>query len=273
MANDEVAKKKASALTKAAPAAAAALAWPTGGYNSFIPYLLVHVLAVYMLFIDVSSLCTVHASMLRYRYELHTVIAMFTAYSWIRLVKKVLIFPTIQKPYFRHFSTHGFVATLKPEKFTGTHFKRWQTRTTLWLTAMNMFLVGGVSPTVTIAPEQENAFREATTIFVGAVLTMIGDKLVDAYLHMRVAKNLWDALEAKFGATDAGSELYAMEKFHDYKRLITILYWTRPMRYNASLRSWSSRSVSYRTSLSRVALLQTPSWMEELCYFSQALET
>ena len=52
---------------------------------------------------------------------------------------------------------------------------------------------------------------------MGAVLTVIGDKLVDTYLHMRVAKNLWDALEAKFGATDAGSELYAMEQFHDYK--------------------------------------------------------
>ena len=87
----------------------------------------------------------------------------------------------------------------------------------MWLTAMNVFWVGGVSPTVTIAPEQENTFREASTIFVGVVLTVIGDKLVDAYLHMCVAKNLWYALEAKFGATDAGSELYAMEQFHDYK--------------------------------------------------------
>jgi hypothetical protein len=32
---------------------------------------------------------------------------------------------------------------------------------------------------------------------------------------MRTAKNLWDALEAKFDATDVGSELYAMEQFHD----------------------------------------------------------
>jgi hypothetical protein len=82
---------------------------------------------------------------------------------------------------------------------------------------MNVFCVGVVDLTGTIAPEQEKVFREATTVFVGAILTEIGDKLVDAYLHMRVAKNLWDALEAKFGATDAGSELYAMEQFHDYK--------------------------------------------------------
>ena len=41
--------------------------------------------------------------------------------------------------------------------------------------------------------------------------------MVDTYIHMGVAKNLWDALEVKFGATDAGSELYAMEQFHDYR--------------------------------------------------------
>ena len=119
MADAATAKKKASANAEAA--AAAAFAWPTGGYESIMPYLLVHVLAVYMLFIDVSLLCTVRAHMLRYRYEMHTVFAMFTVYSWIRLFEKVLIFPTIQKPYFRHFSTHGFAATLKPEKFTRTH--------------------------------------------------------------------------------------------------------------------------------------------------------
>ena len=34
---------------------------------------------------------------------------------------------------------------------------------------------------------------------------------------MRIAKNLWDALAAKFGTIDAGNELYAMEQFHDYK--------------------------------------------------------
>ena len=45
---------------------------------------------------------------------------------------------------------------------------------------------------------------------------MIEDKLVDTYLHMRDAKNLWDALEAKFGATYVGSEMYAMDQFHDH---------------------------------------------------------
>ncbi|XBJ11327.1 hypothetical protein VPH35_016037 [Triticum aestivum] len=81
---------------------------------------------------------------------------------------------------------------------------------------MNVFWVTGVS-TGTIAPEQEKAFKEATVVFLGAVLSVIGDKLVDAYLHVHVAKDLWEALESKFGAADAGSEMYIIEQFHDYK--------------------------------------------------------
>ena len=30
-------------------------------------------------------------------------------------------------------------------------------------------------------------------------------------------KDMWAALEAKFGASDADSELYVMEQFYDYK--------------------------------------------------------
>jgi hypothetical protein len=115
---------------------------------------------------------------------------------------------------------------------------------------MNVFWVAGVTPVGTIAADQEKAFREATIIFVGANLSVVEDKLVDAYLHMRVAKDLWDALEAKFDATDVGSEMYAMEQFHDYMVVENRLYWTRLMRYSASLRSSSFLSVSYQASLS-----------------------
>ena len=152
MTDDAATKKKATDDAEDA-AATAALAWPTGGYDLFIPRLLILILAVYVLLIEGSILCSARASMLRYRYEMHTFYAMLTIYSWISLIGKVLIFPTIQKPYFRHFLIQGFAATLKPEKFTGTHFKRWQTRTTLWLTTMNVFWVGGVSLTEMIAPK------------------------------------------------------------------------------------------------------------------------
>lgn len=68
-------------------------------------------------------------------------------------------------------------------------------------------------------PKYEKAFKEATTILVDAILSVIEDKIVDAYLHMCNAKNRGDVREAKFGSIDVGSELYAMEKFHDHKKV------------------------------------------------------
>jgi hypothetical protein len=52
MAEDDAAKKKAMEVAEAV----VVLAWPTQGYNLFIPYLHVHVLAVYVLLIDVPGL-------------------------------------------------------------------------------------------------------------------------------------------------------------------------------------------------------------------------
>jgi hypothetical protein len=52
-------------------------------------------------------------------------LAMFMIYSWIKIKLKVLIFPTIQKLYCRHFSFMAeFVDALKPTPFTGVNFKR-----------------------------------------------------------------------------------------------------------------------------------------------------
>jgi hypothetical protein len=52
-------------------------------------------------------------------------LVMFMIYPWIKIKLKVLIFSTIQKPYFRYFSfMAGFVDALKPTPFTGLNFKR-----------------------------------------------------------------------------------------------------------------------------------------------------
>ena len=52
---------------------------------------------------------------------------------------------------------------------------------------------------------------------MGVVISVLGDRLVDAYLHMQNAKELWDAFESKFVTIDADGELCAMEHFNEYK--------------------------------------------------------
>ena len=151
----------------------------------FIPHLLIYISAVLVICVDASTACLVRTFILQFQHVISTVYAMVMIYNWINLIEQLHIYSTIQKPNLcRQFSIQGFAAALKPAPFIGTYFKRWQIKTTLWLTTMNVFWVAGVTPTGTITPEQKKAFREATIVFVGAVLRVIGDKLVDAYLHV-----------------------------------------------------------------------------------------
>jgi hypothetical protein len=36
-------------------------------------------------------------------------------------------------------------------------------------------------------------------------------------MPLQTVKEMWDALEAKYGVSDAGSKLYVMKQFHDYR--------------------------------------------------------
>ena len=55
------------------------------------------------------------------------------------------------------------------------------------------------------------------TLFKAALLSVLGENIVDAYASIDNGKDMWDALEAKFGVSDAGTELYIMEQFYDYR--------------------------------------------------------
>jgi hypothetical protein len=62
-------------------------------------------------------------------------------------------------------------------------------------------------------------FDVADNLFRGTVIGALTNKYVDSYLTCISAKELWDALDEKFGVSDTGSELYIME------HLLTIRWW------------------------------------------------
>jgi hypothetical protein len=65
--------------------------------------------------------------------------------------------------------------------------------------------------------DEQCAFKHDDTTCKAALLSIIGDSLIDAYEQMPTGKAMWEALEARYGVSDAGSELYVMEQFHDYR--------------------------------------------------------
>jgi hypothetical protein len=88
-------------------------------------------------------------------------------------------------------------------------------------------------------------FKDAIMLFVGAILCVLRDKLIDSYLHIRDVKELWDALEAKFGAANAGSELYTTEQFNDYNIVEDRSGVEQAQIYRSWLRNLSSSSVCF----------------------------
>jgi hypothetical protein len=115
-------------------------------------------------------------------------------------------------------SVTSFAAALKPNAFDGSNYKRWCDRMILWLTAMNIIHVTNGKPEQ-FTPEEEQAFMAADNLFRGAVISVLAENLVDFFLTATSGKELWDALETKYGVSNAGSELYVMEQFCDYKMI------------------------------------------------------
>lgn len=57
----------------------------------------------------------------------------------------------------------------------------------------------------------------ALIIFIRYVLSILSDQLCDVYMNIKSAAELWEALEHKFSASDAGRELYVVEQYHNFK--------------------------------------------------------
>ncbi|KAH7856800.1 hypothetical protein Vadar_005696 [Vaccinium darrowii] len=104
--------------------------------------------------------------------------------------------------------------SVKPEKFHGQNFGRWQKQTKYWLTVLS--LVSALEDNEVVGswltPEQIefhcfNRIRSA-----------LSDHLYDVYHSTTTtAKELWKTLEAEYGTMDAGIERFTVSNFNGYK--------------------------------------------------------
>jgi hypothetical protein len=67
-----------------------------------------------------------------------------------------------------------------------------------------------------LSPEKEKEYSKSNTIFYGAVVGVLVETLQDTYLCYKTIKEVWDTLNTKYGGSDAGTELYIIEQYHDY---------------------------------------------------------
>ena len=105
---------------------------------------------------------------------------------------------------------------LKPDSFDGKNFLIWKAKMELWLTAMSCYHAVVGKPN-NLPPADEAKFNADDNLFRGTVISALDLKFQKSYIILPSGKELWDALAAKFGVTDAGTELYLIEQLYDYK--------------------------------------------------------
>jgi hypothetical protein len=82
---------------------------------------------------------------------------------------------------------------------------------------MNMFWVFEGKPEGELTPEKEKAYSEANSIFCGVVVGVLAETLQDTYLRYKTAKEIWDTMNTEYGGSDADTELYIIEQYHNYQ--------------------------------------------------------
>jgi hypothetical protein len=97
------------------------------------------------------------------------------------------------------------------------HYKRWRTKAVLWFTNIGCFIATDARPEGPLSAEEQEKFEKVDAMFKAALFSILGDNIVDPYMAFDHGKDAWDALEAKFGVSDAGTELYVMEQFYVYR--------------------------------------------------------
>ncbi|CAL2244459.1 unnamed protein product [Prunus armeniaca] len=107
--------------------------------------------------------------------------------------------------------------SVKPEKFIGHNFRRWQKQVKYWSAVLGLIS----------ALEESQPSKESSSLLnpeqieyhsYNRILSALSDHLYDVYhATTSTGKELWQALEAAYGIVDAGIDRFTVSNFNGYK--------------------------------------------------------
>ncbi|KAK1667307.1 hypothetical protein QYE76_055466 [Lolium multiflorum] len=103
----------------------------------------------------------------------------------------------------KQINSSSVAAATRPPLFDGMHYKRWRTKAVLWFTNLGCFSATDARPEGPLSAEEQEKFEKVDAMFKAALFSILGDNIVDPYMAFDHGKDAWDALEAKFGVSDA----------------------------------------------------------------------
>jgi hypothetical protein len=136
----------------------------------YLNFYMIHMLYVLMIHI-VMDIFDIMVSMINHLLYVITIMLIYG----IKMIWKMPIILTIQKPNVRHFSVTGFAVVLKPDPFDGKNFLIWKAKMELLLTAMSCYHAAEGKP-ANLPPEDEAKFKAENNLFRGAVISALDTK-------------------------------------------------------------------------------------------------
>ncbi|XP_062233471.1 uncharacterized protein LOC133930757 [Phragmites australis] len=118
---------------------------------------------------------------------------------------------------------------IKPERFDGTGFKRWQARTRLWLMELGLFWVLIEEPP---APQGEAVLDEvertrldalrarwekANASALALLLVVLSNRLFDIYVGFGEARKVWTELNDKYAESDNGNKSFIVASYLNFR--------------------------------------------------------
>ncbi|KAL0412915.1 UNVERIFIED_CONTAM: hypothetical protein Sradi_1493200 [Sesamum radiatum] len=112
----------------------------------------------------------------------------------------------------------------RPEKFSGTEFKRWHQKMLFYLTTLNLARFLSEEAPVVSEGETDTQKRAAMDAWVHGdflcrnyILNGLSDTLYNVYSSAKTARALWESLEKKYKTEDAGLKKFIVGKFLEFK--------------------------------------------------------
>ncbi|XP_031108738.1 uncharacterized protein LOC116013231 [Ipomoea triloba] len=110
----------------------------------------------------------------------------------------------------------------KPDKFTGSYFKRWQQKMLFSLTTLglSLFLIERVPELKEQNPQPMMVvgyWKDSDFLCRNYILNGLCDSLYDVYRKIDTAKALWEALDHKYRSEDVGPKKFVVGRFLDFK--------------------------------------------------------
>ncbi|XP_076930458.1 uncharacterized protein LOC143595291 [Bidens hawaiensis] len=159
----------------------------------------------------------------------------------------------------------------KPEKFSGTHFKRWQQKMFFYLTTLNLARFLTESAPQPAEGEEDaqavsavDAWKHSEFLCRNYVLNGLVDALYNVYCSNKIAKESWEALEKKYKTEDAGTKNFVVACFLDYKMVDSKTVISQVQELQLILHKIHTEGMTLSETFQVAAMIEKlpPSWIE-----------